>query len=192
MTQRWHRVVIGLAGAVLLADGLWRVGEAALIQAKAWIAPVLIEKAWVRALAGETGAAIKPWPWADTVPALKLTFPQNGQTLHVLEGASARAMAFGPTLHNETATPVLFGHRDTHFAFLETVSPGETLRLERADGTHASYSIIEATVRHEDRIVVPVGSKDEYLALVTCYPFDATEAGGPLRYVLLAKREEPI
>jgi sortase A len=33
-------------------------------------------------------------------------------------------------------------------------------------------------------------TEENQLALVTCYPFDAINAGGPLRYVVMAKEEE--
>ena len=51
-------VAVGLA---LCVQGLW-------IPAKAALAQVLLERAFERSVA--TGRPVKPWPWADTWPAL--------------------------------------------------------------------------------------------------------------------------
>ncbi len=186
--SRAVRLAILAIGLFLIGCGVWQVGNVAIIQAKAWLAPILVERAWERALAGEEGAALKPWPWADTMPALKLTFPSRGETVLALEGATARAMAFGPVLEDSGETPVLFGHRDSHFRFLKDLEAGEAMTVQYRDGHREAYQIAAIAVRHKDSITIPKGRQGDYFALVTCYPFDAAEAGGPLRYVLLAKR----
>ena len=38
------------------------------------------------------------------------------------------------------------------------------------------------------RDVIPIEGDREELILVTCFPFDAIKAGGPLRYVVWAER----
>ena len=55
------------AVAALLALGFWQLGQGAYIPAKAWFAQELMQRAWLRASAGEDRAA--PWPWADTWPS---------------------------------------------------------------------------------------------------------------------------
>ncbi len=173
--------------AVLAASGtgLWYGGQALIDLAKAWLAPVLIQGSWRQGLA--TGTAPPPWPWADTDPVLKLTVPRLDQEHFVLAGASARALAFGPVLVDREGARVLFGHRDTHFAFLEHVRPGDTVVAQSLDGSAARYRIAEAAVRHKDDIAVARdASAAAPLVLVTCYPFDAPGAAGPLRYVAVA------
>ena len=87
----------------------------------------LLQRAWSRTLAGETG--VKPWPWADTWPVARLLVPSQHIDQIVLEGAYGRTLAFGPG-HVESAEPVdsagniiLTGHRDTHFRFLQWLKP---------------------------------------------------------------------
>lgn len=56
-----------LVATVLIATaiaGLSLVGQGLYIKAKAGVAQVLLEQAWVRLAAGEI--APKAWPWADT------------------------------------------------------------------------------------------------------------------------------
>ncbi len=45
---------------------------------------------------GETGAPVKPWPWADTHPVARLIAPAQDADVLVLAGASGRTLAFGP------------------------------------------------------------------------------------------------
>ena len=90
MTARTRRMLVfGLA-----AMAIWQAGEAAYIHAKAWLAQRLIASAWNRSLA--SGAAAKPWPWADTYPVARLEAPRQKQSLMVLAGSSGRTLAFGP------------------------------------------------------------------------------------------------
>ncbi len=85
-----------------------------------------------------------------------------------------------------TGTTVLAAHRDTHFAFLEHTEVGDELRLQNADGRWFTYAVSSKQVvdsRTQPLMIAPeVGS----LVLVTCYPFDAIAAGGPLRMVVEA------
>ena len=94
-----------------------------MIQGKAWLAPVLIERAWQQTLQ-QGGAVTKPWPWADTWPVARLRVPALEVDLLVLAGDRGNALAFGPGHAGASAVPgtrgqsVIAGHRDTHFAFL--------------------------------------------------------------------------
>ena len=120
--HRGRRTLVPLAAAVLIAIGLWQAGSAGYIHAKAWLAQVLLARAWTATLAGE--ARVRPWPWADTWPIARLQVPALGVDRIVLAGASGRTLAFGPghlagtPLPGEKGTSVLAGHRDTHFAWI--------------------------------------------------------------------------
>ncbi|MSQ60616.1 MAG: sortase [Betaproteobacteria bacterium] len=109
---------------------MWQASEWVYIHAKAWAAQKLIAAGWGRSLA--SGAGVKPWPWADTHPVARLEAPRLRVALMVLAGASSRTLAFGPGHMNGTPLPggagnsVLSGHRDTHFAFLRELRPGDT------------------------------------------------------------------
>ncbi len=177
----------------LLAIGLWQIGEGSWIYAKARLAQLLLQRAWSRTLAGE--AAVKPWPWADTWPVARLTVPSRHVDLIVLAGAYGRTLAFGPGFLESTARPgtrgtaIVTGHRDTHFAFLKHVQPGERLTVQSPDGSVHRYRVTDRLIvdSRTDKIRLDRGLPS--LVLVTCYPFYAPFPGGPLRYIVTADAE---
>jgi sortase A len=181
----------GLAAAIFLA-GAALFGRGAYIYAKARLAQVLLHRAWARTLAGEKD--VKPWPWADTWPVARLTIPKARADFIVLAGASGRTLAFGPGHLDGTARPgesgncVLSAHRDTQFAALREIGRGDDVVVETADGRRAVYRVERtAVVDHRDTGALQP-TESPTLTLVTCYPFDAITAGGPLRYVVQARR----
>ena len=175
---------LGIAGAAWFGHGLW-------IYAKAELAQILVENAWQRRLAGERAA--KPWPWADTFPVARLEAPAQGVSLYILAGSSGRTLAFGPGHQDGTPAPgergnsVVGGHRDTHLAFLRHVKRGDTLRIERPDGSRVDYRVTELDILDRRDTWVMRGDGGRRLTLVTCWPFDALRAGGPERYVVIAE-----
>jgi len=173
-----------LAGIAIGGEGIW-------IYAKAKLAQLLLEISWRSALAGEK---LKPWPWADTQAIARLTIERDGATVIVLAGASGRTMAFGPGHLDGTAMPgdagncVITAHRDTHFAALRYVGPGDILTLQRPDGRSVRYRV-QATrvVQKNDTSVLRQDARTR-LTLITCYPFDALRPGTPLRWVVIAQK----
>ena len=178
-------LALSVLGGLVLAHGLW-------IPAKAVLAQALIARAWSSAEAAS--APPKPWPWADTGPVARLWLAPGTSPLYVLAGASGEAMAFGPGHVSSSARPgeadnvVIAGHRDTHFAPLQHLVPGDVLRLEAVDGTLVEYAVEASRVVHESRVDLLDRTGRAELTLVTCYPFDAIVPGGPLRYVAHATR----
>jgi sortase A len=167
-----------LFAAIHLGQGLW-------IYLKAELAQVLIAQAWSRP--GDS----KPWPWADTWPVARLQLPEKNVDLFVLDGDQGNALAFGPGHLRESALPgasgmtVIAGHRDTHFSFLADLKGDEYLRLTDKAGVHRDYLVSQ--LRIADIREGPLLASGEGVMLVTCYPFDAIDPGGPLRFVVLAK-----
>lgn len=188
VVRRWQLWLASIA----LCLGLWQVGQGAYIQAKAWLAQALIKQAWARTLEGEQHA--KPWPWADTWPVARITVPGRDIERYVLAGANGRSIAFGPghvfgtPLPGEPGNSVVGAHRDTHFAFLRDVRRGEEIVVERADGTQRRFRVAHSEIvdKRETRVLAQ-NAEGTRLTLVTCYPFDALRAGGPLRYVVTAR-----
>jgi len=175
---------VSLTAAIFLFDALW-------IPVKAELAQHLLERAWLRTLAGEPDA--KPWPWADTRAVAILEVPRLNLREIVLEGSSGRNLAFGPTLVNTTqldssADRILSGHRDTHFSFLKELQTGDLLRLRTTTETR-DYRVSwqEAVDSRQQQLVID--KSIERLTLLTCYPFDAATSGGPLRWVVTAVPE---
>ena len=189
--QQKKRLLPWIAAALAIA-GVFQFGQGVYIHAKAQLAQVLLERAWQRTLAGEN--AVKPWPWADTWPVARLIAPAQRADLLVLAGASGRSIAFGPGHLDGTPLPgaagnsVIGGHRDTHLAFLRDVRRGETISVERADGSRIDYRVTELDVLDKRDTWVTKNEGPSRLTLITCWPFDALRAGGPQRYVVIAKK----
>lgn len=181
-----------IAVACLLCFGFWQLGQGAYIPAKAWLAQELMHRAWIRTGNGESRAT--PWPWADTWPVARLTARSGDIDLIVLSGESGRTLAFGPGHVSASAKPgevgnaVIAGHRDTHFRFLKDVAPGEMLSLESGTGHKHLYKVIGVDIVDSRKGRLLLDTDEAMLSLVTCYPFDAREAGGPMRYVVTAKK----
>jgi sortase A len=177
--------------SALLCLGFWQLGQGAYIPAKAWLAQELMQRAWVRAGGGEERAT--PWPWADTWPVARLTAKQRDVDLIVLAGGSGRTLAFGPGHLSASAMPgqagnaIIGGHRDTHFQFLKKVEVGELLGMETTRGQRHIYKVVGVDIVDSRKGSLVLDTDAAMLTLVTCYPFDALEAGGPLRYVVTAK-----
>lgn len=175
---------------LLVLAGLGAVGQAGWIHAKAITAQWLLDRTWARLQAGAVEA--RPWPWADTAPVAELTVPRLDRRLLVLAGASARTLAFGPA-HVTGSAPVgrygntiLTGHRDTHFAFLRELVPGDVVEMRDREGRLASYRIESSTVVQIDDLELFRDADRRELTMVTCFPFDTVRAGGLLRYVVRA------
>lgn len=189
MTLRRQTLMLS-SGALLLAGACF-FGSGLYIVAKAWLAQVLVAHAWQRTVAGDDDA--RPWPWADTRPVARLQLPKYGRTVMVLNGASGRNLAFGPTHMSATPMPgmpgnsVIMGHRDTHFAVLEQVRPGDVVHVETAAST-ARFAVTETGVVHESAVGLLDDTADATLTLITCYPFGALDPGTEWRYVVRAKR----
>lgn len=185
--ERWWQ----LLGLCLLLAGGQQLAAAGVIKAKAWLAPVLIERAWEESLA--KSRPVPPWPWADTWPVARLQVPAAGVNLLVLAGDSGNALAFGPGHARASAPPgqsgtvVIGGHRDTHFAFLRDLKPAMKLTLASADGITRFYRVETSTIVDAGTHRLALQDPQDRLLLVTCYPFDALSAGGSLRYVVTAR-----
>lgn len=179
--RTWLAVTIALLALALGAQPLY-------LHAKAALAQHLLQRAWHDGNGGQ--AAIAPWPWADTHPIARLRVPAHAIDQIVLAGDSGRVLAFGPGWAEASAAPgssgttVISAHRDTHFAFLRELAPGTSLALE-SGGAERRFRVLgtEVVDSRSTRIDTDAGDR---LLLVTCWPFDAVDAGGPMRYVVTA------
>ncbi|WP_258406216.1 class GN sortase [Shewanella aegiceratis] len=166
------------------------------MQAKAHFAQFLIERAWDRTLADRQQH--KPWSWADTYPIAKLHFQdekgrRRGAPLYVLAGASGRNLAFGPAAIladnqiNHWGNTVIAGHRDTHFARLEGIHPGQVITLQDASAETMSYRVLGTKVVDEQDTALLAQEDALRLTLVTCYPFDSLGGQSRQRFVVIAE-----
>lgn len=165
-------------------------GQGLFIKSKAVIAQVLLNAAWSKSVV--TQSPVRAWPWADTYPVARLSVPSLEKDFVVLEGVSGEAMAFGPgripgsSRHSAHGVFAIGGHRDTHLSFLETVEDNTPLILQTIDGEEQIYHITEQFVADSRTDSLQLDSDQHGLVLITCYPFHATQTGGPLRYVVIA------
>lgn len=176
------------SSAMLLVFGLW-------VPIKAVVAQELLEIAWAESQARQTES--RPWPWADTWPVAKLSMPELGDSMIVLAGVHGESLAFGPGQMMDTggagSAVVIAGHRDTHFRPIKHLEPGNELRLQGRDGHWRGYRVsgtrvVDSRTEFIDTHNLPAGT----LLLVTCYPFDSMDAGGPLRYVVEAQADNQL
>jgi len=193
--RRRHAYIVAVS--VLLAFGAWQVSGAVWIHGKALVAQMLLERGWNARLAGQDGNAAKPWPWADTAPIGRLHVPRLKINQVILAGASGRTLAFGPGHLSGTALPgsrghsIVSGHRDTHFTFLRDLIPDDEVHIQRSDGKTVIYRVTGHQVV-DARLATFTDTPDRStLTLVTCYPFDALDTSGPLRYVVFTESVEP-
>lgn len=190
-SQRARRGALTLAIGVLAIAGSMSFGHGAYMFAKAELAQVLLQSAWTRTLG--TGVASPPWSWADTHPVARLIVPARHADVLVLAGASGRTLAFGPGHLDGSAAPgdpgnaVVTAHRDTHFRFLQRVIVGDEVVVERPDGAKRHFRVRHAYVADHRALNLPRDTARPTLTLVTCYPFEARNPGGPLRYVVVAE-----
>ena len=169
-------------------------GQGAAIHAKAWLAQILLERAFAETIA--TGQPTRPWSWADTWPVARIEVKRLHASTIVLAGSSGQALAFGPG-HveltpdaGERGVAVYAAHRDTHFRFLRDVAIGDEIDVTRSDGRRFRYRVASSSVvRFDDSGIDPL-AYDYELVLSTCWPFDALTPG-PGRYLLHATLIEP-
>lgn len=177
--------------AAFLCLGFWQLGQGSYIPAKAWLAQELMQRAWTRGTNGSVRPT--PWPWADTWPIARLSARSGDVDLIVLAGGSGRTLAFGPghlsasSMPGETGNSIIAGHRDTHFTFLRDVKIGESIVMETIGGRKHMYKVIGTDVVDARSGSLLLDTDEPMLSLVTCYPFDARDPGGPLRYVVTAR-----
>jgi sortase A len=182
-SRKFGAVALALVAIALATDAGW-------LHAKAWLAQRLLQDAWATTRA--TQQPQRPWPWADTHPVARLRVAARDVDQIVLAGDAGRSLAFGPGWAEASATPgsagtvVISGHRDTHFAFLRSLQPGDEIRLEDAASVRR-YRVSSTRIADARREAITLQSGDAALLLVTCWPFDALVAGGPLRYVVRAE-----
>lgn len=183
--SNWLALGIIVSGLSVLTWGLW-------IPTKAALAQHLLNMAWERSQGGEVG--VRPWPWADILPAFRLSLPGQDRSFVVLNNSSGEALAFGPGHVGSSKQPgeagvvVIGGHRDTHFSILREMEIGDPIFIEDTQGKRYAYSVMKIAVRHKDEVKIIVGVQNQFLVLATCFPFEGVVPGGPERFLVIAEQ----
>jgi len=182
--QKMARVL----AVILLCVSFWQFSSAALIQGKAVLAQHLLQHAWSSTLARKQ--PVKPWPWADTWPVARIKVPRLGEDAIVLAGAKGNSLAFAPGHMSQTASPgrhgvsIISAHRDTHFSFLKKIQLNDKVIVTDPNGMNHVYEVTDLRIVDERNFHISETISRQVLMLTTCYPFDAINPGGPLRYVV--------
>lgn len=180
---------------LLIASG-WQWSGAALIHAKAALAPILIERAWQNTLTqgqeNPGNSTVKPWPWADTWPVARLRLPAQAVDQFVLAGTHGASLPFGPGHMTGSAAPtdsgtiVLAGHRDTHFRFLHKLAVGDLILLQVSADDSRRFRVTGIEVANADLTGLVLDHDQNQLVLVTCIKTSAFGFRGPQRLVVTA------
>jgi len=176
-------------GLCFLVSGSW-------IQIKAVVAQALLERSWQQTL--ENKNPTQPWPWADHWPVARLKLHKPKSSFIVLSGDSGSSLAFAPGWNAKSAKPgeqgvtVISGHRDTHFKILTDTKIGDLIGVVTTEGETVNYQIKTIDIVDSRVATIKTEQPGQTLVLVTCYPFDAVVAGGPLRYVVIAKKVKEV
>jgi len=173
---------------LILSVGLCFLVSGSWIQIKAVVAQALLERSWQQTL--EHRNPVQPWSWADHWPVAQLKLPRTKSELIVLSGDSGSSLAFAPGWNTKSAKPgeqgvtVISGHRDTHFKILKDIEVGDSIEIVTEQGKTVNYQVKTLDVVDSRVATIKKEQTGQVLVLVTCYPFDAVVAGGPLRYVV--------
>ena len=187
MTSLSRRTYLKNVSGATLIVACALAGSSFYMSAKALLAQHLLHRAWEYSI--RTGDNTKPWQWADMHTVALLSFPRSNKSFVVLDSASGEAMAFGPGLvagdpHSALKqTLAIGGHRDTHLAVLEHIDLNEAVELQTLDGLTHKYRLSHKRIVDSSKDSISIATDAAGLVLMTCYPFNATQTGGPLRMV---------
>jgi len=171
--------------ATLLAGAALDLGGAGWTRLKGAAGQWLLQREWRQVEAGH--APQTPWPGARTRPAARLYVPELAIDRLVVDGLDTPNLAWGPGItEGRGGHIVIAAHRDTHFAFLGDLAPGQHLELEYPAGVTRRWRVDDTRIVDARRTGLDLQSPGPRLTLITCWPIDATEAGGPLRLVVHA------
>lgn len=182
MRGRWFVALVVLLSAWALID----LGSAAWIQGKGQLGQWLMERHW-----NNGDDPNPPWPGARTWPAARLYMPELAIDRLVMDGLATPNLAWGPGLHVGPAGHVVIAaHRDTHFTFLSRVEPGQRIKLEYPAGQVRDWRVDDLRVVDSRKTDIDLNAPGPRLTLITCWPFNTLETGGPLRLVVRAQPVE--
>lgn len=140
------------------------------------------------------GAMAATSPTSTDVPdgiAFVLTIADKH--IKIADNVEEETLNESPGWLNTSATPgqdgvcVVFGHRNrNHLRVLEEVSHGDTIIVTIPDGTQITYTVESIEIASSDAELHIPTLEEEYLMLVTCYPFYYT-GHAPKKYIVVAK-----
>jgi len=137
------------------------------------------------------GGAPRPAPVAGALLG-RIDIAGAGVSSVILEGTDDDVLRHavghipGTALPGDAGNVALAGHRDTFFAGLRDVAPGDLVTLTTPAATDV-YRVAEATVVDPEEITLLAPTEEAVLTLITCYPFHWV-GPAPRRFVVRAHR----
>jgi len=179
------------ASTLVASLALCLIAHSAWLPMKAWLAHLLIKHSWQQSLTSQV--YVPPWPWADTSPIAKMTVERLNKELILLQGVDPTSLAFSAGVMHQYSNLtnnkpfVVAGHRDSHFNFLKDMIMKDIISLTDKQGINQLYQVEKMEILDSKESAMLIDEHDPSLVLITCYPFDALQAGGSLRYVITAR-----
>lgn len=107
----------------------------------------------------------------------KLKIEKNGLIAPIYQGDTEEILSrgaghlYGSALPSEGSNVVISAHRNTYFAHLGELTPGDKITLDTTGGEFV-YEMVDSVIinEHDEQYVMP--TSEEVLTLLTCYPFD--------------------
>jgi sortase A len=149
----------------------------------------LVSAAWARAAA--RGVSDRPWPFAAARPVLALDLPGLTSPVVTVDAATPAALAIAPGLWpgrrpGQAGTTIVLGHRNGPFRILGDIPIGSTIGVHTVDGHLIRYKVARREVVRWDHSGLHLDTPSEQLALVTCWPLDAS---GPTAWRLVVRAD---
>ncbi|MFK5978666.1 MAG: class GN sortase [Rhizobiaceae bacterium] len=188
-------ILMGLVLIMVTALGLTFIASGVWIKAKAELAQILLDRSFEQTIA--EGKPVKPWSWADMTPLARITSERLDKSSIILSSISGQSLAFGPghmsntPMPGEQGTAVLAAHRDTHFAWIQHLRPGDNIQIIGSTGEIKNFTMRRAWIAPYDQSGINANSSEHLLALTTCYPFDSNQQGKE-RYIVEAVLTDQI
>ncbi|WP_286262894.1 class GN sortase [Thalassotalea atypica] len=184
LAKKYSALLLMVLGMVVAVHGAW-------LPTKAWLSEQLIAYSWHHSSTHKE--SISPWPWADTQAIAQMHVPRLNKKLVLLLGVDGTSLAFSAgVMHrystlNQSSPFIVAGHNDSHFSFLEDIQMKDIISMTDKHGTNQLYQVEDILIINDDTNDLVIDESEASLVLITCYPFDALNVGGSLRYVIKAK-----
>jgi sortase A len=189
-----------LAGRALVGREVTTWRRAFIAGALALVATVVVDVGY-RALRGPVTRALlsaalerdnpTPWPGAPAKAYAALSL-EGAAPIIAVDSIKPRALALAPGLWPDrkpgaAGVTIFVGHRNAAFRALGDLAAGDKVRVTTRDGATFDYTVTRREVVRFDQSRLYPDAPGEQLALVTCWPVDATEKS-PWRLVIYADR----
>jgi len=182
-------LVLVVGGLALVARPLYHLLRWKINQAHAW-------QTWQYYLHSSSDGSSEKNSH-DNVPVAWLSIPEMDMKTLILAEATEKNLMTYPCLETEVneltqqGIKVILGHRDMHFRRLQEARPGIDIEMQLRDGSRRFYRVMETEVVSPEMSVERVKQErnDDWLVLMTCYPFHYI-GPAPQRFLVWAKREE--